>query len=363
MACGGQRLSLSNGRMHIEWYRRWTGRGMVLEIARSGTDQFQTAQPAVIADVMFLHERGAYNTLYFTFYFGSLMVGPIISGAIAYHSDWRNFWWLNVALHGVILILLVFLFPETKWHRSHPSELTAVTQRSFSVEEKATITQIEAPRNAGIDKTTMASDEGKVDLTPVKTADRDPFLHKGRPSKKQFALWQSNAHPFKQLALDLWIPWKIFSFPIVEFAAFVVSWSASSFLTLNLTQSQNFAAPPYNFSSQSIGFMNFAVLVGAIIGLTSNGLLSDWIAARFTRKNRGIREPEMRLPAMIPYVIIMLIGNFVVAFGYERKWDWKVSFIRFLIFMTNIAGHCYCWIHMCWHSGCCVASDNVHLCC
>ncbi len=36
----------------------------------------QTIQPNVIADVMFLHERGTYQTLYFAFYFGSLMVCP-----------------------------------------------------------------------------------------------------------------------------------------------------------------------------------------------------------------------------------------------------------------------------------------------
>ena len=71
--------------------------------------------------------------------------------------------------------------------------------------------------------------------------------------------------------------------------------------------------------------MNFAILVGAIIGLLTNGRLSDWIAARATRKNRGIREPEMRLPTLIPYVLIMLLGNFVVAFGYQRKWPWQVS--------------------------------------
>src|SRR5450755_2722703 len=119
------------------------------------------------------------------------------------------------------------------------------------------------------------------------------------------------------------------AFPIVEFAAFVVSWSASSFLTINLTQAQNFAAPPYNFSSQAVGFTNFALLVGSLLGLATNGRLSDWIAARATRKNRGIREPEMRLPTLIPYVCIMLLGNFVVAFGYQHKWDWKVRNIIF----------------------------------
>jgi hypothetical protein len=35
---------------------------------------------------MFLHERGAYNTLYFTTYLGSLMIGHIISGAMALHG-------------------------------------------------------------------------------------------------------------------------------------------------------------------------------------------------------------------------------------------------------------------------------------
>lgn len=39
-----------------------------------GAGPAETAQPTIIADVIFLHDRGKYNTLYFTFYFGSLMV-------------------------------------------------------------------------------------------------------------------------------------------------------------------------------------------------------------------------------------------------------------------------------------------------
>ncbi len=155
--------------------------------------------------------------------------------------------------------------------------------------------------------------------------ERDPCLGKGSPSRQQFMPFQRNSHPFKTLLIDFWIPWRLFAFPIVEWAAFVVSWSASSFLTINLTQAQNFAAPPYSFSSQSVGFTNFALLVGAILGLLTNGRLSDWIAARSTKKNHGIREPEMRIPTLVPYVLIMLLGNFVVAFRYQLKWDWKVS--------------------------------------
>ena len=55
-----------------------------------------------------------------------------------------------------------------------------------------------------------------------------------------------------------------------------------------------------DFSSETIGFFNFAILIGAIIGLFTAGPLSDWLSAWLTRKNKGIREPEMRLLTMIP---------------------------------------------------------------
>ena len=48
---------------------------------------------------------------------------------------------------------------------------------------------------------------------------------------------------------------------------------------------------------------------------------------RATIRNNGIREPEMRLPTMIPYVFICLLGNFIVAFGYQYHWPWEAIVI------------------------------------
>ena len=232
------------------------------------------------------------------------------------HTNWRNFWWLNVALLSVVFILLVFFFPETRWHRPHPSEMAHT--ETMSEENIESHTAVTDPEKVG------SSPSKHAELKIAETGAVDPFLGKGYPSKKQFMPFQSHPTPFKSLVSDFMIPWRLNLFPIVEFAAFVVSWSASSFLTINLTQAQNFAAPPYNFSSENVGFTNFALLIGTFIGLATNGKLSDWIASRSTKKNRGIREPEMRLPTLIPYVLIMLLGNFVVAFGYQYKWDWRV---------------------------------------
>jgi len=275
-----------------------------------GAGPAETAQPTIIADVIFLHDRGKYQTLYFVFYFGSLMVGPIISGPMAQNLGWRSFWWLNTALLGFTTVLCICIFPETKFNRSfvpnHPGLSPSPPLKDGSLE------QVETAEAHGVDSVDPEKVTARPELPPTATATttnhatlahvhthEDPWLGRGKPCKQQWKLAQAYEG---NILLELWMPWKLFLFPIVEFSAFVVSWTASSFLTLNLTQSQVFAAPPYNFSSSTIGLFNFAVLVGALIGLFTAGPLSDALAARLTQRNRGIREPEMRLLAMIPYV-------------------------------------------------------------
>jgi MFS family permease len=258
---------------------------------------------------------------------------------MAQNVGWRAFWWLNVGLLGLAAIMVFFMFPETKWDRGTHWEHTRQASISHLPAEESTEKDTGSNNDIKPSVTTSSNIDNENDVENVKSTDRDPFLGKGRPTRGQWMFFQKNARPWKSIAMDLWIPWKLFAFPIVEFASFVVSWSCSSFLTLNLTQSQNFAAPPYNFSSQTIGFMNFAILIGAFIGLATAGPLSDWVSMRATKRNGGIREPEMRLPAMIPYVIIMYLGNIIVSVGYEKKWPWEaIVIIGFTCAGIQVAG-------------------------
>lgn len=257
---------------------------------------------------------------------------------MAQNVGWRNFWWLNTALLGFTVVCCIFLFPETKYTRGFVPQNSVV---SASPPLKGSTEEVESTQNDITTATTDHADPektapiqqrpnvGENGLTHVHTHE-DPWLGRGKPSKQQWKLFQPYEGNF---LMELILPWKLLLFPIVEFSAFIVSWSASSFLTLNLTQSQVFAEPPYKYNSTTIGFFNFAILIGAMIGLFTAGPLSDYIAAVLTRRNRGIREPEMRLVAMIPYVIVMIIGNVVVALGYQHQWDWKVS--RFVLLDRN----------------------------
>lgn len=314
-----------------------------------GAGPCETLMPQVIADIIFLHDRGKYQTLYFALYFISLMVGPIISGAMAQHLGTASFWWFNTGMLFFTFLICVFFFPETRYHRE-PSVVggdgrkptTAATTKTADGTRVGVLDDgaKDSPADSDREKSTALQDEGleEAPITPTATKRSnatgaeldntqthiDPYLGRGVPNKKQFLPVSSYSGG---LWRELWLPFYLHLYPIVEFAAFVVSWSASGFLVVNLSQSQAFAAPPYNFSSQTIGLFNLAVLVGGLVGLFTCGPLSDWVAAYLTRKNNGVREPEMRLVAMIPYIIIMIIGSVVTAVGYDHHWPWQVIVI------------------------------------
>jgi hypothetical protein len=131
----------------------------------------------------------------------------------------------------------------------------------------------------------------------------------GGPTKAQFSLIHKPEFEGRELIFrDILAPIQIFSFPIIFWAAFSLGFAADCLLALNLTQSQVFASPPYLFTPAQVGFVNLAFVGGGIIGLLTAGPFSDWVALRATAKNKGIREAEMRLVALVPYVAICMIG-------------------------------------------------------
>jgi hypothetical protein len=74
----GEHIQQFHGSLHVS-DQKTSNEGKELMINRLngiGAGPAETAQPTIIADVIFLHDRGKYQTLYFAFYFGSLMVNP-----------------------------------------------------------------------------------------------------------------------------------------------------------------------------------------------------------------------------------------------------------------------------------------------
>lgn len=205
---------------------------------------------------------------------------------------------------------MIFLFPETKFKRG-PAEPS-----------KAPITDRQGSPACSDEKFDV---ECVPEQVKASQSTQQDCLHRGGPSRTQFKLiTKADPDVTKYLFLDIITPLKIFFVPIILWASFSLGFAANLLLDLNLTQSQVFAAPPYNFSPGNVGLVNLALVGGGIIGLLTAGPLSDWVSMRATKKNGGIREPEMRLPAISMYVVGCLIGSVV-----SNNWSPNIFLVMF----------------------------------
>ncbi|OAG08725.1 MFS general substrate transporter [Paraphaeosphaeria sporulosa] len=247
----------------------------------TGSSANESIMNVVVADMFFLHERGRYIGSYFWCYFVGVLLGPILSGAVAEQVSFRWFFWACAIAQGLNLLLLMFFFPETR--RLH---------------------------------------EHKTTHTPT------GIVSEGKPSRAQFGLLQSvDGAALKGIMRHFFLPVHILFFPIILWASMSMGSAANSLLGINLLQSPVLSAPPYNFNSAQVGYANFALVAGGVIGLVTAGPWSDWVSARATMRNNGVREPEMRLVSLIPFIAAALIGLVVSGVGMQDKWPWPAVVI------------------------------------
>jgi hypothetical protein len=235
-----------------------------------------------------------------------LFLGPIISGSVAAQVSWRWFFWACTIAQGINLVMLLFLFPETR----------RATKQLKPLKTRVVLSDTNMDSNfEGNSEESPIHESAPPNLSVEEGIATDPCLGRGYPSKGHFNIFQSsNGKALTATILYVIIPVRLLFYPIVFWAAMTMGAPANALLVVNLIQSQALAAPPYNFDPASVGYANFALVVGGIIALVCAGPFSDFVAMRATKKNHGIREPEMRLPALIPFVAAALVG-LVVSIG------------------------------------------------
>lgn len=83
-----------------------------------------------------------------------------------------------------------------------------------------------------------------------------------------------------------------------------------------------FVGPPYFFTVSQVGLISLSPFILTVIGELISGPLNDWICVYLTKKNRGIYEPEFRLPLMGVSLILGVVGfyGFGATVEYQTHW-------------------------------------------
>lgn len=254
--------------------------------------------PLTIADIFFLHERGTFMGIYTCALSAGASGGIIIAGLISINNGWRVIYWVATALIGTCTALVILTFPETIYVRD--SLTTCTTARGESM---------------NVDLECKGSEMTRVDENPADSAvlKRHSYLIKLR--------FFSGTHTQESLMKLFLRPIVLLILPPVIWATLVMAGTIGFLVAIT----SNFAPAfeqTYAFEPWQSGLCFIAALMGAFIGIFAGGHFSDWIADTQTQRNGGVREPEMRLPAILVSVITAPLALVLYGVGIHYKLHW-----------------------------------------
>ncbi|GKU06857.1 unnamed protein product [Fusarium langsethiae] len=217
------------------------------------------------------------------------------SGAIINEYGYKTCLWAMAGAFGVQLLLTIFFMPETTYKRSNGSCASIDTSTKGSAaadDKKESVSEVE--------NTVTARDTPHV-------PEKHSFIYGLRPWS---GYWDSSGFVY-----SIYAPFKMLGSPVVIWGCFQLTICLNWLVLLANTQSQIFSGPPYNFSVAQVGLTNLSSFVGTFIATALAGLMVDGLAKFMAGRNRGVYEPEFRLP------ILTLLATFSASgfFGWGQS--------------------------------------------
>ena len=75
----------------------------------------------------------------------------------------------------------------------------------------------------------------------------------------------------------------------------------------------------YHFKAPNINLIYLAPLIGAVLGELAGGPFSDFIVRQVAKRSNRPRTPEMRLHAMYPALVCIVVGLIVFGVTLQQK--------------------------------------------
>ncbi|KIW95039.1 uncharacterized protein Z519_03620 [Cladophialophora bantiana CBS 173.52] len=251
--------------------------------------------PSTITDIFFLHDRGAKVSYYGLSVLGGNELGPMLSALIIQSLGMAWTFYIVAAFIFALSIGQFLNMPETMYLGVRPT----------------------------LDFQQIVADTGKDSegVSQIEVVELNTFTVSKKTFVKELSFWGLND---KSVSL-----WQAFARPFVLLAYPTVIWSCCCYglaiswnVIMATTNGQLFAPPPYSFSTAAQGLIFGSPLIGSLVGTYMCGPAADNVANFFTRRNNGIREPEMRLPTCVIAAALTFIGSLIAALCLHYQTHW-----------------------------------------
>lgn len=274
---------------------------------------YESLTLASVGDLFFIHERGPRVAIIMVMITAIGNGISIIAGPITSRLGWHFNYHILLPFVVVQFIAVVLLVEETAYNRNPTSGLN---HDLFSET---------APGGSGInttapdkpDSTEMIEVQGSDTLTVPK---RKAFLQRLALCNGPYT---RDSFP-KMILASIMIVLNIGAAYSIIVTGVIIAW----YVAVALISSVIFSVPPYSYTAAGVGYVSTGPLIGGVLGSVFIGATLDPTATWMTRRNKGIYEPEFRLPLVSVGAVFSIAG--LCGFGHAIQDQRSVYLISFL---------------------------------
>jgi MFS family permease len=278
-----------------------------------------------VADMYFVHQRGLMNTIYIWAYNVGSNLAVVAAGFITDGQSWRWVWWWCAIFFGAQFLMFVFGFEETKFAvppviEGQRGGVPETTQDFESKKNEKEAFAAPVTPTSDMEAATSNDEEPGRNLS---VAHINPNIQR-KTYWQKLSLLQTTAGPWSHFLRHSYQPLMILvSIPGVAFSSLTYAILNAFNTVMTTALSTYMIEPPYDFSASQIGLMSLAPFIGSTLGSIIIGPLSDYIALRLSRRNKGVYEPEFRFYCFLPFIPFQCGGAwyFANALADGRHWS------------------------------------------
>ncbi len=285
-----------------------------------GMAPYEVLVQCTIADMYFVHQRATRIAVWNMFLLCGISGGSLIAGYIIENQGWNwTFIWCAI-LFGALLPLVYLFVPETAYVRpplAHRFE-------GYNLHRSVTPDKAEADSEA-------AGGGGGGGGFPI--ARPIPIMSSGPPdditpkhSFSQSLRIFTGTYTTTPLLRIFMRPFVVFFYPAVFWAFLLYGATLTWIVVFSVVNAQIFTEPPYNFSVSQTGLISLSPFIFTLLGEVISGPLNDRLSVWLAERNRGVYEPEFRLPLVILPLVVGAAGfyGFGATVHYQTHWSGPV---------------------------------------
>ena len=275
----------------------------------------------------FVHERATRIAVWNLFLLTGIAGGALVAGYIIELDGYRWTFWTCAIFFGILMVAVIFLVPETAYRRDAIVIVPAGSEDGSDVEKSGAAAEEHEHHSRHL---TLGHQHDQSQRTGEKDKHLSYSVSHGNSEPKHTYFQSLRVFTGRYTYAPIW---KIFARPVVLFFYPAVFWgfliygtTLTWIVVFSVVNGVIFVAPPYNFSVSQTGLISLSPFILTILGEIISGPLNDYICLKLTKANKGIYEPEFRLPLIIVTIIVGTVGffGFGATIHFQTHWSGPV---------------------------------------